>query len=110
MSAWLGAFLFTQVVEVPFYRWQLKRLSPLDAWGLSFLLSLATHPVVWFVFPSLVPGSYWGMVLAAESYAVAVEGLILWRVQVPQPFLVSLVANSLSAGLGLFSRSYVGWP
>lgn len=110
MTAWLSAFLFTQAVEVPFYRWQLKHLSPADAWGLSVLLSLATHPVVWFVFPSLFPTSYWGMVLAAESFAIGVEALMLWRVRVSQPFLVSLVANSLSAGLGLLSRSLFGWP
>lgn len=110
IGPWLSAFLFTQAVEMPVYYAHLKHLGRWDAWGAAFLLSLATHPIVWYVFPELIHGSWLGMVAGAESFAIGVEALLLWRLRAERPLLVALVANCLSAGLGLLSRSVLGWP
>lgn len=116
---WLDAFLFTQAVEVPIYVHFLKHsrlfsgegaLPLQQRIGLAFVASLITHPVVWFVFPMLIPGSYGWMVLLAETFAIGTEALYLWRLKVPQPLLVSALANGMSAGIGLMSRSLFGWP
>ena len=117
---WLHAFLFTQCVEVPIYVHFLKRVSPAAGGesvgfpgqliGLAFVASLITHPFVWFAFPALLPDSYGWMVLLAETFAIVTEALYLWRLKVSQPLLVSALANGMSAGIGLLSRSIFGWP
>jgi len=106
LTAWLSAFLFTQVVEIPIYR-GLAKVGWLPAFGASAL----THPIVWFVIPRLWPGSYWGMVAVAEAFAVAAEALYLGLLfQAKRPLLWALVANAASAGLGFLSRAAFGWP
>ena len=105
MTAWLSAFVFTQVVEVPIY---IRALGgrPLAAFGASLL----THPVVFFVFPRLWPGDYWSGVAAAEAFAVGGEALYLSHLGVRRSVWWALLANGLSAGLGLGSRALFGWP
>lgn len=106
LTAWLSAFFFTQAVEMPIYA-RLARAGWLAAFGASAL----THPIVWFVIPSLVPGSYWGMVAVAESFAVVAEAIYLrLGFQVKRAFLWSLLANASSASLGMLSRYLLGWP
>jgi hypothetical protein len=116
---WLRAFAFTQAVEVPLYLLALTRLGrrtvpPSDGSfarrvGLAFLCSLVTHPVVWFVFPRLIDSyaDYELMVVAAESFAVTVEALLLFRLA-PLPlrsaFALSFAVNMTSMSLGFLSR------
>jgi len=117
LTAWLIAFAFTQAVEVPIYLWATG-----GRFGVSFLASTLTHPVVWFVFPYALlraelllgvdfglPG-YVAMVAAAEFFAWLVEGLWLERFGVRRPLLMSLLANGSSLSLGLLSRALFDVP
>jgi hypothetical protein len=106
LRAWLSAFFFTQCVEVPIYR-GLAKAGWLPAFGASAL----THPIVWFIIPSLWRGRYWGMVAVAETFAVVAEALYLGLAfKVKRPLLWAFVANASSAALGLLSRAAFGWP
>jgi hypothetical protein len=119
--AWLDAFLFTQVVEVPIYFLALQRLRirprwlgrPLPASGqlmLAILLSALTHPVVWFVWPRLVP-SYPVMVACAEIFAFGTEALVLAACGCRWGSLpLSICANGASFGLGELGRAVLKLP
>jgi hypothetical protein len=106
MSAWLVAFLFTQVVEVPLY------LRAGARWHVALLASTLTHPVVWFGFPLLYRWGvgYWGMAVLAEAFAVGVEAVWLSARGVRRALRWSLLANVASVTLGLLSRELFGWP
>jgi hypothetical protein len=120
LLSWLGAFLFTQAVEVPVWAPALRtdrRLTPgAEAWPLwrcvavGFGASAITHPIVWFLFPRYAPGSYWVMTAQAEAFAVLVEAAYARAFGLQRALTWSLLANALSAGLGLASRSAFGWP
>lgn len=117
MTRWLFAFVFTQLVECPLYwsamddrEWS-NRKKLLIAFGASAI----THPFVWFGFPLLWAvtgriGGYWGMVAAAETFAVVVEGVYLWRLGVRNALLWSLGANAASVTMGFVSRWLFGLP
>ncbi len=109
MIAWLGALLFTQLVEVPIYLRALRDVDARRRWGVAVGASLVTHPVVWWVFPLLGVRYAW-MVVLAETFAIAVEGLLLHRCGVRGAWLWSAGANITSATLGLTSRALFGWP
>jgi hypothetical protein len=136
--AWFSAFVFTQVLEVPIYCAALgRRADPRtgealarESWrwrvGFAFLASMATHPYVWFVIPSLFYAGPWDWLtfrwpwldawtyaaffVAAESFAVVAEALLLRALRVPRAFLWALTANAVSALTGLVLRALVGWP
>jgi hypothetical protein len=127
VSAWFSAFVFTQVLEVPIYLVALRRRAdPPESlrWrlGFAFLASMATHPYVWFVIPTLFTASAWRawpaldpwrhalFFVTAETFAVLAEGLLMRALRVPRPFLWALVANATSAGLGTLTRALTGWP
>lgn len=114
---WLVAFLFTQAVEVPF--WILaqrrggrrvgaaERPSLASAALVGFGASALTHPIVWFVFPSLSPSiGYWPMVALAELFAVGVEAVYIRAEGVRHGVLWSLAANGASFALGIA----ILWP
>lgn len=105
MIAWLVAFAFTQAVEAPLY---LKATA--GRWGVALGASAVTHPVVWFVFPALLPESYAAMVVAAEVFAVAAEAAWLFAFRVPRALLLSLLANGASATVGFLLRAVFGAP
>jgi len=127
---WFLAFVFTQVLEVPIYYVALARREGArerdQVWrvGFAFLASMATHPYVWFVIPSLFYSRMWDswtfswpwlqewqytlFFVAAESFAVVAEGLLLMGLRVPRPFLWALAANAFSAFSGLLLRK-LGW-
>src|SRR5579883_2708550 len=112
LAGWVRAFVFTQLVEMPIYYAALSsaRLlrsgkAPLLPWqrlAVAFLCSFLTHPVVWFVFPRLIDSyeHYELMVVLAETFAVAIEALVLRAAGVRLFFLVSLCANMASLWLG----------
>jgi hypothetical protein len=104
--AWLYAFLFTQMVEIPIYAVGL-RVSLLAAFGASAI----THPVLWFVlFPHLHLSYLW-LVVVGESFAVLVEAAYFAFVfRRRRALLWSLLANASSLGLGLLSRFLFGMP
>jgi hypothetical protein len=123
MRGWLGAFVFTQAVEIPIWaqalRWDRRLPSgyegqkPWPMWinvVVAFGASAITHPFVWFAFPRHAPGSYWVMVIQAEAFAVLVEAAYTRAFGLRWALGWSLVANAASAGLGLLSRSIFGWP
>lgn len=120
LRAWLGAFLFTQAVEVPIWAYALRRQrdvpvgrEPWPAWvvlATSFGASAITHPFVWFAFPRYAPGGYEAMVVQAETFAVVVEAIYTSAFGLRWAFAWSLAANGASAGLGLLSRAIFGWP
>jgi hypothetical protein len=106
LGAWLVAFFFTQLFEMPLY-WRATR-----SLRVSFFASAITHPVVWFVFPRLmqVGASYELMVAAAETFAVGVEAWWLHANGVKRAFWWSLGVNAFSATLGFVMRATVGFP
>ena len=111
--AWLAAFALTQVVEGPIYTLALRDFSWPKRIALSLVPSLLTHPIVWGVFVLHWPfgwethwdwagqsAGYITMVLAAETFAVVVEGIFLHALRVPSAFLWSLGANLCSVSIG----------
>ena len=108
LAAWLSALVFTLVVEAPVYRRALRATPRGARW--APWLSLPTHPVVFFVFPAAWPGSGLTQTLAAEAFAVLAEGWLLRRLGASRPLAWALAANAASAGLGLVSRWWFGWP
>jgi hypothetical protein len=108
MKAWLGAFLFTQIVEVPIYAFALRgRLL------IAFAASLITHPIVWFGFPYFgrLTGSIYPVTVAlAELFAITVEAVFLHRMGLKKAWAWAIVANLTSVTLGLLSRHWFGWP
>jgi hypothetical protein len=109
LDTWAEAFAFTQLCELPVWTLAFKRAGDAESWleaaVLAFAASAITHPVVWFVFP-LLPVPYWWMVAAAETFAVGVEAIYAWRFRVKRALLWSFAANALSAGLGLWLRTW----
>jgi hypothetical protein len=99
--SWFQAFAFTQLIEVPIYWLALRKKSPqrlLKCFGATAI----THPIVWFVIPTLWEGDYWWLVVVAESFAVIVEAVYLTMLGVSRwrAWLWSLAANGASVGLG----------
>ena len=103
MIAWLVAFVFTQAIEVPIY-------LRVTNFRVAFLASTLTHPIVWFVFPAIWPGSYLGMVAAAELFAWSAETLWLRAHRVERAGLWSFIANAASLCIGLALRGCFGVP
>ena len=110
--AYAVALLLTLAIEVPivagglsrWYRVPARRGVPIVAGA-----SLLTHPVVWFVLPSVtVPtlGSL-GYLLVAEGFAWLVEAAMFWLGTRRDP--VGLLLLSLVANLASFSAGGVLW-
>ena len=108
LRAWLVAFAFTELVEIPIYKAGLS-VSLLAAFGASAI----THPIVWFVFfnPRWAAGHYTATLVAAELFAWLVEAAYFRFVFGRRRALLwSLVANASSLGLGSLSRALFGVP
>ncbi|WP_146657892.1 hypothetical protein [Enhygromyxa salina] len=119
MSAWLLAFAFTQLIEVPIYiRALLERLPEREpvckrwpaALAIAFGASAVTHPIVWFVMPKLIPGSWLTMVIVAELFAITVEAAWLRGFGLQRSLAWAAFANSASVAIGLLLRQTLGWP
>ena len=102
---WLKAFVLTILIECPVAAWVL-RAKDIGRARLIVLLvfaNLATHPVVWFVFPRL-PLHPWLSFALSETFAVLAEGVFFsaaLRVRPLRAMAASLAANALSLGVGL---------
>lgn len=108
--AWLRAFVFTQLVEVPIYM-RLARTTPAVAFGASAI----THPILWFVIFPLMPGGFAVKLAVGELFAWLGEAAYLRYVVRVEPSLAralawSLIANAASAGLGELCRALTGLP
>lgn len=107
LAAWFVGYLFTQAIEVPLY----LRITD-GRWSTSVLASTLTHPIVWFVFPAICPRSwgYWGMVAAAETFAVLGEAAWLRVNGVMASLKWALLVNAGSAVAGLLLRELFDVP
>jgi hypothetical protein len=117
LQAWLRAFLFTQMVEVPVWRWS-AQLRYRDA----FALSCVTHPFVWFAFPllALLGVPYLASSALSEVFAWSVEAVLAlrWANKITRlsgsprkrALFASFVANGASLGLGELCRALWAWP
>ncbi len=104
--AWLVAFLFTEMVEVPIYATGL-RVGLLAAFGASAI----THPLLWFlVFPNLPLPYLWQLVIG-EAWVVLVEAAYFtFAFRRRRALLLSVLANGASLGTGMLSRFLFGVP
>jgi hypothetical protein len=105
-AAWLRAFLLTVLVEVPLVT--LLTPSSRVAWPkracLVFAAQIMTHPLVWFVFPSLPDLSRPTTLVLSELWAWLAEAAFFALVDLAPTKLgavgVAALANGASLGLG----------
>lgn len=106
---YLLALSLTLAIEVPLVGLALRRWYRVPLWHgclLAAVASLLTHPVVWFVLPTLAAPTlgYGGYLLVAEAFAWLAEALLFFgavRRDLAGMLLVSLVANLASFSLGV---------
>jgi hypothetical protein len=116
MLRWLAAFAFTQYVEVPLWAEALEKYGANKRGfgaraAIGFGASALTHPVVWFVFPRIVPFGYWPMVGAAETFAVVAEALYMKAFGLRRARDSSIASGRRrSSRLGFLCRWLFGWP
>lgn len=106
---WAVAFAATLVVETPLYLLGLRGVFELRrALLVALLLNAATHPLAWWL---TVGGGSWWRFASVEAGAWLIEAWLLWALArvwcrhctlpLTDALGVSLVANALSAGIGL---------
>jgi hypothetical protein len=106
VTDWLRAFGLTVLIELPLAVPLLRRVeSGLPRRAAAVVAAnLATHPLVWFLFPGLALGRPARLVLS-EAWALIAEAvvyLIVWpALRLRRALLVSLIANGVSAAAGL---------
>ena len=111
LADWAIAFATTLLAECPVYVLACRRAFKAGAaFVVALLLNLATHPVAWTVFRFGRISFPYGF-LAVEAVVVLAEALLLVAAGrsrfARQPLggstclVISFVANSFSAGLGL---------
>jgi hypothetical protein len=107
IGAWARAFALTCVIEVPVVVWATRDAEPsaLRRVVIAVVGQLATHPLVWFVFPYLPGITGWTSFVASELYATVLEAIlyaVAWpRVGTARAFGISAVANAASLAVGL---------
>lgn len=106
VASWLRAFGLTLLVEVPIAVPLLARVEPRIGRRVSAVVvaNLATHPLVWFLFPGLALGR-WTRVGLSEAWAVLAE-LAIYAIVWPtlaarRAALVAVSANAASFLIGL---------
>ncbi|MBI5534712.1 MAG: hypothetical protein HY898_18445 [Deltaproteobacteria bacterium] len=124
---WLKAFVLTLAIEIPIASMVLRPKAVGRA-RLVLLLAfanLATHPVVWFVFPMLPVDRYlaaassalpfavirYAAFVLSELFAFAAEALFFALVfqgtSVRRALAASFAANATSLGIGLLLYRYL---
>ena len=94
--AWLRAFAFTQIIEVPIYRRALDGRT-----AVAFGASLITHPIVWLASIPLSPKlGLWPYIALAELFAWLVEAGYMHLFGLKRALMWSAIANGASFGLG----------
>ena len=114
VTDWLKAFALTETVEIPIVL-ALTRAAPLAAprrAALAFFASLATHPLVWFVFPALGLSEPVRVALS-ETWAWGAEAvfflLVFPSLTSARAISTSAMANGVSFSVGLLVRAWTGW-
>jgi hypothetical protein len=105
-GAWLVAFVFTQMVEIPIYVTGL-RVSLLAAFGASAI----THPLLWFVIHPHLQLPYVWQLVVGESVVYLIETAyfaVLFRRR--RAWLWAALANGASLATGMLSRWLIGIP
>jgi hypothetical protein len=100
------ALFLTLILEAPFYRWCLEGKSVQAFFAALILCNLATHPMVFYGFPSLaatlgIP-TYFNL-LMSEIFAPVVEATLLcfaWGVRPWKASLTMFAANLFSWWMG----------
>jgi hypothetical protein len=106
IANWLRAFAVTLLVEVPIATPLLGIVERSVARRIAIVVvaNLATHPLVWFLFPGLASGRATRLVLS-EAWALLAELAIfklVWpSLRLRRAALVSLAANGASVAVGL---------
>jgi hypothetical protein len=98
-ALWRSVFLLALALELPIVAWGSPRER--RAWALtaSIVGNAITHPLLWFVWPRIMP--YTAAVLVGETVAVVVEGaLIAMALKSKRGFAVALAANLYSWAVG----------
>jgi hypothetical protein len=106
VASWLRAFGITLLVELPIALLLLAQVEPrlLRRAAAVAVANLATHPLVWFLFPGLALGAGARLALS-EAWAVLAE-LAIYRIVWPglsrrRAAVVSVAANAASLVVGL---------
>ena len=106
VASWLRAFGITLLVELPIALLLLAPVEPrlLRRASAIAVANLATHPLVWFLFPGLVLGA--GARLALSEAGAMLGELAIYRIVWPglslrRAALVSVAANVASLVVGL---------
>ena len=107
MRAWLVAFLFCQIIEVPIYACSLSTSMPV-----AFGASAITHPLMWFgIFGSHWQASYLTKAITGELFAWLAEAAYFrFLFGKRRTLLWSLAANAASLGAWLLSHHLFGMP
>jgi hypothetical protein len=106
VADWLRAFGLTLLIELALAVPLLAPVEPrlLRRFAAVVTANLATHPLVWFLFPALALGRPARLALS-EAWALIAEAIIyltVWPALRPRrAFVVSLIANAASAAAGL---------
>ena len=106
VADWLRAFAITLAVEAAVATPLLGRAE--RSWvrrlGAVLLVNLATHPLVWFLFPGLA-ARHAIRVALSEVWALAAEGggylVVLPSLGARRAFAIALLANGASFAVGL---------
>jgi hypothetical protein len=113
IADWLRAFALTLLVEIPIAVPLLAVVAPSRARRISIVVvaNLATHPLVWFVFPGLAAGR-WTRLLLSEAWAliaeIAIYRIVWSSLRVRRAALVSLLANGASVVAGAALAHFLG--
>ena len=103
VNDWSGAFLLTQLIEVPIYLRAARSQPLLKRAAYAFGASTLTHPIIWFCLPwETMP--YATLLILAEGFAIGTEGLWGFCWCVPRPWITSLAANAASLIAGMLLR------
>jgi hypothetical protein len=106
VTAWLRAFGLTLLVELPIAVALLARVEPraLRRAAAVVAANLATHPLVWFLFPALTlaRSARFGLSELWALLAEAIIYVIVWpALRFRRALLISLAANGASVLAGL---------
>ena len=110
-SAWLVAFLVTVAVEAPIVLALTRGSETGIARRLALVVfaQLATHPLVWFVFPRIVGLTGLGATTLAELWAWLAEAafyaLVLGGLSLTRALAISALANGASVLAGVILTS-----
>ncbi len=106
VSRWLTAFILTLAIEIPIASVMLAKREPRTGRRIALIAfaNLATHPLVWFVFPKLLL-PYLAQLTLAEFWAFGLEAIfytMVFNIRPARAALVSFTANAVSATLGYY--------